>query len=98
MTGERATDSSLEMFDKRWICYTEVWKYDTVCKQINKFFGFLKPENIQNLNEYDLDICVNIFMEKYTGFFTADLKFEIPRFQVLWISRPLIILWRLSSC
>lgn len=56
MAGEKATDSSLETFDKHRISYYEV--FDTMCselqkratgfKETNEVFGFLMPENYTN--------------------------------------------------
>lgn len=58
MADEKATDSSLETFDKHRISYDEVFDTDTMCselqkratgfKEANKVFGFLMPENYTN--------------------------------------------------
>jgi hypothetical protein len=81
MAGEKATDSSLETFNKH--SYYEF--IDTMYSNTN-FLGFLRPENLQKLIESDLDISVGILIEKYADFFTTDLKYELTFFIDLYFS------------
>ncbi|XP_043263016.1 uncharacterized protein LOC122403525 [Colletes gigas] len=95
MPGENSVDCVLETPDKHRASYYEV--LDTMCcelqdrangfKEINNVFGFLMPEILHSMKPSDFETSTSILLEKYTDFFTTDLKHELSSFADLYFAQ-----------
>ncbi|XP_043262464.1 uncharacterized protein LOC122403172 [Colletes gigas] len=95
MPGENSVDCVLETPDKHRASYYEV--LDTMCcelqdrangfKEINNIFGFLMPEILHSMKPSDFETSTSILLEKYTDFFTTDLKHELSSFADLYFAQ-----------